>query len=82
MSVNRTTTPSAGGGTRTGRSVGSCSFAAIGTAGCGVIQISWNAAVPMLVVFGDGASESTTDFPDASWPVTIRRGVLIEVVLA
>ena len=28
----------------------------------------------MSSVFGVGASESTTDFPDASWPVTILRG--------
>jgi glutathione S-transferase len=27
--------------------------------------------------FGTGASDSTTDFPDESWPVTMRRGALM-----
>src|ERR1700729_3854292 len=31
----------------------------------------------MSSIFGDGPSESTTDFPEASWPVTIRRGTFI-----
>ena len=42
-----------------------------------MIQISWNAAVPMSSVFGVGASERTTDLPEASWPVTIRRGTAL-----
>ena len=40
MSVKRTVTPFAGGGVRTGRSVGSGSVAAIGTGICSVIQSS------------------------------------------
>jgi hypothetical protein len=72
--VNRTITPPAGGGVRTGRSVGSGSVASIGAGVESVIQTSWNAALPMSSVFGVGASESTTDLPEASWPVTIRRG--------
>jgi hypothetical protein len=28
------------------------------------------------VVFGEGVSDRTTDLPDASWPVTMRRGTL------
>ena len=74
ISVKRTPTPLAGGGVRTGRAVGSGSEAAIGTGTWSVIHVSWNAAVPMSSVFGTGVSESTTDFPAASWPVTIRRG--------
>jgi len=31
----------------------------------------------MSSIFGVGASESTTDLPDASSTVTIRRGALI-----
>jgi hypothetical protein len=57
--------------------VGSGSVAAISTGIWAVIQTSWNAAVPMSSVFGVGASESTTDLPDASWPVTIRRGAAL-----
>jgi len=75
ISVNRTRTPPAGGGVRNGRSVGSGSPAAIGDGVRSVIQISWNAAEPMSSVVGVGASDSTTDVPEASWPVTIRRGV-------
>ena len=55
----------------------SCSVAAIGTGVSAVSQISWNAAVPTSMVFGAGASESTTDLPEASWPVTILRGWLM-----
>jgi hypothetical protein len=58
--------PPAGGDVRTGRSVGSGSLAAIGAGVSSVIQISWNAAVPMSSVLGVGASESTTDLPEAS----------------
>src|SRR2546423_1834965 len=36
----------------------------------------------MSVVFGDAVSDSTTDLPDASWPVTIRRGTLIGRIVA
>src|SRR3954464_8344748 len=67
-------TPLAGGGTRTGRSVVSGSSAVIGTGIASVIHTSWKAAVPMSRVLGFGPSESTTDLPEASWPVTIRRG--------
>src|SRR3954447_1422522 len=67
-------TPLAGGGTRTGRSVVSGSSAVIGTGIASVIQTSWKAAVPMSRLLGFGPSESTTDLPDASWAVTIRRG--------
>src|SRR6185312_5548991 len=77
ISVNRTSTPPAGGGVRNGRSVGSGSFAVIGDGVRSVIQTSWNAAEPMSSVFGVGASDSTTDLPEASWPVTIRRGVAL-----
>jgi hypothetical protein len=77
ISVKRTVTPPAGGGVRTGRSVGSGSVAAIGVGVCDVIQSSWKAAVPTSSVLGVGASESTTDFPEASWPVTIRRGAAL-----
>jgi hypothetical protein len=31
----------------------------------------------MSSVFGVAASDSTTDFPEASWPVTIRRGAVL-----
>ena len=64
--MKRTVTPLAGGGVVTGRSVGSGSAAAISTGVCAVIQTSWKAAVPMSSVFGVGASDSTTDFPEAS----------------
>ena len=37
----------------------------------------WNAAEPMSSVFGVGVSASTTDLPEASWPVTIRRGAAL-----
>jgi hypothetical protein len=77
ISVNRTSTPPAGGGVRTGRSVGSGSLAAIDDGVRSVIQISWNAAEPMSSVLGVGASYRTTDLPEASWPVTIRRGVTL-----
>src|ERR671937_468860 len=74
-SVYRTSTPLVGGGVRTGRSVGSAgSPASIGAGVRSVIQTSWNAAVPTSSVLGVGASERTTDLPEASWPVTIRRG--------
>jgi hypothetical protein len=69
--------PPAGGGVRTGRAVGSSCVAAIGAGVASVIQTSWNAALPMSSTFGFGPSESTTDFPEASWPVTIRRGAAL-----
>ena len=74
ISVNRTITPLAGGGIRTGRSVGSASVASIGAGVASVIHTSWNAAVPMSSVFGAGVSDTTIDFPESSWPVTTRRG--------
>jgi hypothetical protein len=75
--VKRTIAPLAGGGVRTGRSVGSGSVPSIAAGTWSAIQTSWNAAVPMPSVLGFGPSESTTDLPDASWPVTIRRGTAL-----
>jgi hypothetical protein len=68
----------AGGRRRSHRAVRrSGSLAAIATGVPSVIQISWNAAVPISSVFGVAASESTTELPEASWPVTIRRGATV-----
>ena len=70
----RTIVPFGSGGVTNGRSVGSRSVGATGAGIARVFQSSWKIANSFSCVRGVGPSESTTDRPCASWPVTTRRG--------
>src|SRR3954447_21071425 len=74
ISVKRTRTPFGAGGGRSGRGGGPGSGAAIRAGVTVVAHSSWKTALPMSSVLGVGPSDRTTDLPDASWPVTMRRG--------
>src|SRR5690348_2307710 len=77
ISVIRTIVPFGSGGVINGRSVGSGSVGATGAGIAFVFQSPWKTANSFSYVRGTGPSESTTDRPSASWPVTTRRGTLI-----
>jgi hypothetical protein len=74
ISVMRTMVPLGSGGVTSGRSVGSGSVAATGAGVARVLQSSWNTAEPTSCERGAGPSDSTTERPASSWPVTTRRG--------
>src|SRR4051794_41858192 len=74
ISVTRTIVPLGSGGVTSERSVGSGSVAATGAGVARVFQSSWKTAEPTSCERGAGPSESTTERPAASWPVTTRRG--------